>query len=41
MLFAVGFFFHIMNVYIKVKMKVAQLYPTVCDPMDFTVHGIL
>ena len=43
MLFAVGFLFHIMNVYIKVKVKVkfAQLYPTLCDPMDFTVHGIL
>ena len=22
-------------------MKVAQLYPTICDPMDYTVHGIL
>ena len=22
-------------------MKVAQLYLTVCDPMDYTVHGIL
>ena len=22
-------------------MKVAQLCPTLCDPMDFTVHGIL
>jgi len=22
-------------------MKVAQLYPTLCDPMDYTVHGIL
>ena len=25
----------------KVKVKVAQLYPTLCDPMDYTVHGIL
>ena len=25
----------------KVKMKVAQSCPTPCDPMDFTVHGIL
>ena len=24
-----------------VKMKVAQLCPTLCDPMDCTVHGIL
>ena len=23
------------------KMKVTQLCPTVCDPMDYTVHGIL
>ena len=24
-----------------VKMKVAQLCLTLCDPMDYTVHGIL
>ena len=24
-----------------VKVKVAQSYPTLCDPMDYTVHGIL
>ena len=24
-----------------VKMKVSQSYPTLCDPMDYTVHGIL
>ena len=24
----------------KVKMKVIQLCPTLCDPMDYTVHGI-
>ena len=23
------------------KVKVAQLGPTICDPMDYTVHGIL
>ena len=23
------------------KVKVAQLYPTLCDPMDYIVHGIL
>ena len=23
------------------KMKVAQLCPNLCDPMDYTVHGIL
>ena len=25
----------------KVKVEVAQLCPTLCNPMDFTVHGIL
>ena len=25
----------------KQKVKVAQSYPTLCDPMDYTVHGIL
>ena len=25
----------------KKKVKVAQLYPTLCDLMDYTVHGIL
>ena len=25
----------------SVKMKVAQLCPTLCDPMDYVVHGIL
>ena len=25
----------------KVKVKVSQLCPTFCDPMDYTVHGIL
>ena len=24
-----------------VKMKVTQLCPTLCDPIDYTVHGIL
>ena len=24
-----------------VKVKVAQLCPTLCNPMDYTVHGIL
>ena len=23
------------------KVNVAQLYPTLCDPMDYTVNGIL
>ena len=25
---------------VKVKVKVAQLCPTLCDPMDYTAHGI-
>ena len=25
----------------KVNVKVAQLCPTLCDPMDYAVHGIL
>ena len=25
----------------SVKVKVAQLCPTLCDPMDYTAHGIL
>ena len=25
----------------EVKVKVAQSYPTLCDAMDYTVHGIL
>ena len=25
----------------KVKVKVAQLYLTLCDPMDCKVHGIV
>ena len=25
----------------KLKVKVAQSYPILCDPMDYTVHGIL
>ena len=24
-----------------VKVKIAQSYPTICDPVDYTVHGIL
>ena len=26
---------------VKLKVKAAQLYPTLCDPMDYMVHGIL
>ena len=25
----------------QVEVKVTQLCPTLCDPMDYTVHGIL
>ena len=34
------FNFHILNER-KVKVKVAQLCPILCDPMDYVVHGIL
>ena len=27
--------------YVQMKVKVAQLCPTLCDPMAYTVHGIL
>ena len=27
--------------WVKVKVKVTQLCPTLCDPMDYMVHGIL
>ena len=27
--------------FLTLKMKVAQSCPTLCDPMDCTVHGIL
>ena len=30
-----------MSLYICVKVKVAQSYQTLCDTMDYTVHGIL
>ena len=30
-----------MNVYAKQKVKVTQLCPTLCKPMDYTVHGIV
>ena len=26
---------------LRKKVKVIQLCPTLCDPMDYTVHGIL
>ena len=26
---------------LKVKVKVSQSCPTLCDPIDYTVHGIL
>ena len=32
---------HPSSVKVKVKVKVAQLCLTLCDPMDDTVHGIL
>ena len=32
---------HHLYVESKVKVKVTQLCPTICEPMDYTVHGIL
>ena len=29
------------NPLLKVKVKVTQSCPTLCDPMNYTVHGIL
>ena len=31
----------ICGIYSEVKVKVTQLCLTLCDPMDYTVHGIL
>ena len=31
----------ISSIHFHVKLKVAQLYLTLCDPMDYTVHGNL
>ena len=28
-------------IYVCMSVKVAQSCPTLCDPMDYTVHGIL
>ena len=33
--------YNIHKVYIYKKLKVAQSCPTLCNPMDYTVHGIL
>ena len=30
-----------MTYQISVKVKIAQSSPTLCDPMDYTVYGIL
>ena len=29
------------SLFLCVKVKVAQSCPTLCDPMDYTVHGVL
>ena len=29
------------NIKVYICMKVTQVYPTLCNPMDYTVHGIL
>ena len=33
--------FSTVSCFSKLKMKVAQLCPTLWDPVDYTVHGIL
>ena len=37
----VFFFLHYGRVITSSKVKVSQLCPTLCNPMDYTVHGIL
>ena len=32
---------HTEILYLEMYVKVAQSCPTLCDPMDYTVHGIL
>ena len=32
---------HSRNTYCLCEVKVAQSYPTLCAPMDYTVHGLL
>ena len=34
-------FLHYIFIYMKVKVKVAQSCLTLCNPMEYTVHGIL
>ena len=34
-------FFQDTTTWVTVSVRVAQLCPTLCDPMDYTVHGIL
>ena len=34
-------FFFLQSDWMNVKVKVTQSHPTLCDPMDYTVHGIL
>ena len=29
------------NIYMKMKVNVAQPFPTLCEPMNYTVHGTL
>ena len=33
--------FHTVYLIFKVKVKVVFSYPTFCDPVDYTVHGIV
>ena len=40
-MFRTSFFFFSIILGAKDNLKVAQLCPTLCDPMDYTDHGIL
>ena len=35
------FILKLLKYHVYLKVKVTQLCPTFCDPMDYTVHGIL
>ena len=40
---AISFYYIYLYIFtdMKLKVKVAQSHPTLCNPMDYTVHGIL
>ena len=38
---SIPFYIHVIDIHTVNSVKVAQLCPTLCDPMDYTVQGIL